>query len=72
MRSRHLATRNSQPKEAIMALHMHSQPRRPLNGTAAPFMPLSQEARTSLRELIDILSSAGQKRSALSGSEKRA
>ncbi len=71
MRSRHPATCNSQPKEAIMALHMHSQPRRPLSGTVTPFMPLPQEARTSLQELIDILSCAGQKRSALSNSEKR-
>lgn len=54
-----------------MALQMHSQPRRPLSGTATPFMPLPHEARTSLRELIDILSGAGQKRTALSGSEKR-
>lgn len=42
-----------------MALSMHPKPRRPLSGSDNILLPLTLEARKTLRELVDILTSAG-------------
>jgi len=55
-----------------MSLQMSPQPRRPLSGTGTILLPLSLEARASLRELIDIISGAGRLRRGGVGSDVRA